>query len=470
MTPQDADDFADLDQHGDFYARNPFFSYEATAGLLPFLTSSHARRLLRAPNQIGKTWAICWEAWAHLIGVDRFKQPRAPSSGWFVVADLENTYPVISEKLHDLEPTDWLDPATHYTPGKGYQTNGKNMVRTKLGHTIAFRGGEGSAMSLASGTIGWLAFDEVPKRQHFSEGISRVAVKEAPVFVGLTPINRPTGYLRERVEGNPETGTPPTEEWVQFRPSLTQADCTTESGRVIRSQASIDKQTAGYDAWEFGQRVYGEWEGVTVGRRLGSFTASNVIDLSDVPPLDLDTGDELRVGIDHGEGNGKQMAYLAAVSGRRFWLLGEYIGKGQTTPREDARGILAMLDSVGVHPFAVARWFGDVNSAGRLGGGEKYNAFLEQAIADELGHSQRPVSIETPSKGKGSVSAGESAMNHAMKEGRFSVVNTCGAFQHSARNYTGREADLKDAIDAARYAVADRLIATRTPSGVRLVR
>ena len=97
------------------------------------------------------------------------------------------------------------------------------------------------------------------------------------------------------------------------------------------------------------------------------------------------------------------------------------------------------------------------------------NSFLERAVATLLHLSQCPFSIDIPTKGRGSVTAGESALNHAMLEGRFFVHESCRAFIHAARHYTGKEADLKHPVDGVRYAIGDLVLATPTTRSVNLV-
>ena len=421
-------------------------------------------------HNCGKTWAGAYEAWAHFIGVHRSRTDLVAASGMVLVADLDNAYPVICEKLRAVEPGDWLDPATRYIAGKGYYTNGSRFIRSKAGQTIIFRSGEGSPMSVESASVAWLWIDEPPKESHFGGALSRVAVAEGPAWMTFTPIQRPTRWLQVHVEGDPETNTAPAEEWVQFRPTLTQEDCTTILGLVIRSTDSIARQTAAYSPWEMAQRVYGEWEGVSVGRRLSGFSEACVV-TEDAFPRSMDLGgtDSIRISMDHGEGTGKQIAHLSLVTASRVVVAREWVGRGNMTPRDVATGVVGMLTSMDLTIHHVAKLVGDVNSAGLVGGGATYNEFVERALCEVLGLQTLPVSIEIPHKGRGSVDAGEGAMSHAMKEGRYLVHESCRALIHSAKHYTGREKDLKDPIDSARYGVADVLLAPRGRPRVELL-
>jgi hypothetical protein len=447
--------------------RNPFFAYDPMRSILPFHASAHPRRMVRAPNQTTKTFSAAWEAWAHLIGAHRWRPEIRPSPGWVMLADLENGYPTIAKKLRAVEPGDWLDPATHYIEGKGYYTNGRRMIRSKLGHLMEFRSGEGEMMALAMASIGWLWIDEVPKQSHFGEALSRVAVAKGPAWMSFTPIGRPAGWLRRHVEGDPDTGDPPREDWQQIRIQLTERDCTTETGRVIRTEDSIERQCAAYSHWELAQRRYGEWEGVSTDRRLKGFSEACLLTLDELPTrINPKAGDEIRVSMDHGEGTGKQVAYLEVLTGRKTYLYREWVARENSGPREVATGILAMLADAGLSIYDVSKIVGDINSAGLAAGkgGGKYNDFIERELCTLLNVATSPVEITTPNKRPGTVDAGESAMSHAMKEGRFFVFYedghpfSCKAFVGSARHYTGREKDLKDPIDAARYGCQDRLL------------
>lgn len=440
---------------------NPFYGYEPTRGMLAFHQSRHLRKLLRAPNQSGKTISCAYEAFAHLTGMHFARDDLRPAHGMAMIADLDNAYPIVSEKLREVAPMDLLDPATKYIEGKGWYTHGSRYILTREGKKLIFRGGEGSRMSAESATVGFLWIDEPPKQDRFGGAVSRVAVANGPVFMGFTPIARPCGYLKERVEGSADTGEPPSEEWVQFRPSLTEQDCTTISGRVIRNQASIDAQAAGMDPWEKAQRIYGEWEGISVGRKLIGFSERCVISASEAPrDFDRADGDELRHSMDHGQLTGKQVLTLQLWQRRKIFMLAETVFPANTGPITIAKEMIRQLGSLGLTVYHLTRIIGDANSAGFLGGGAKYNELIERELCDLLKTSRLPCEFAVPDKRRGSVDAGETVMSSAMRDGRYFVVDTCTSFIRAARLYTGKEEDLKNNIDAARYGVADLLLRT----------
>jgi hypothetical protein len=453
-----------LSTGADYYRRNPFFRYDPMCGMLPFHLSGSTRRFLRCPTQTGKTWAGIYEDWAHLVGVHRWREIE-PSSGWVVLANLENHFAEFCDKLHQLEPRDLLDPATRYTPGKGYYTNGARMIRSKAGHTIKFRSGEGQMQALESGTIGWLHIDEVPKQPHFGAALSRIAVATGPAWMTFTPIGRPVKWLRTHVEGDPELGTAPREHWETFRSSLTPADCTTISGRCIRPAASIAAQVASYSAWEIRQRVYGEWEGTTEGRMVPAYSDEHVFDDS-AAPTHIES---LGFGWDHGQRVGAQVCYLVAYDGFRLWVLGEYVSNEHATPDEDMEGAWKLAERWGVtSPFAINEARGDSNSAGKLGLGMSVNETLERAFARKFGLDSAPFSIRVPYKGKGTVRARPRMVNAACASGRLRVHESCKHLDTSLRNWTGADDDLKHAWDAFGYIAEVYLDASRGTSASKL--
>lgn len=432
----------------DFYRANPFYAYDPMRGMLGFHRSPSARRLVRAGNQVGKSIAGAYEAWAHLVGRHRWRPGLSPSSGWAMVADLENVYPVVSAKLRSLEPAHLLDPATRYAEGKGYYTSGRRMVRTRAGHTLAFRSGEGAAIGVEAASIGWLWIDEPPSRAKFGGALSRVAVAEGPVWITCTPVGRPVEWFRRHLEGDLATGEAAREHWDTWVVPLSEASCTTESGRVIRSASSIARQVASYGAWEIRQRVHGDWEGVTEGRWIPAYGDACVVTDEDVPS----TLEALGLGWDHGERPGAQACYLVGWDGHRLWVLGEYTSHERATPAEDAQGAWALCQRWGLSsPFDVAEARGDSNSAGKLGLGASVNDLLEREFARMFGLDSPPFRVRVPYKARGSVKARARMVSAACASGRFLVHESCRQLDAALRNWAGRDDDLKHALDACGY-------------------
>jgi hypothetical protein len=448
--------------------------YSPMRQAVPFHASAHPRRLARAPNQTSKTISGAVEAWAHATGAHPCNPAfsRAPADGLILIADLQNMYSAVCAKLREVEPGHQLHADCRYIKGKGYYTNGKRLIRLHSGITIEFRGGRGEVVSVASITVGWLWIDEPPGAQHFGEALARVAVFNGPAWMTFTPIGRPVEWLRHHVEGDRETGAPPKEEWEQHSYQLAVEPCTTVDGLPIRDEASIAAQVAACPVGQEGQRLRGEWEGVTQGRALPGFDPSaHVRPLSELVQLLNGHTPEWRLGFDHGEGHQKKIALVTARIGRTFLVLGEYRGPGNTTEHDDAAAVLevlAQLREAGADVSAEliglrGRAIGDSNSAGlggsgRAAAGAKFNDFLERAFALALHLELPPFRIEVPYKGPGSVQTGEALLNTAFKQGQLLIAQDCTALIKSLSHYTlKRESNLKDAIDCLRYSTADVL-------------
>lgn len=449
-----------------YYAADRLASYDPCRQVAPFHLSNHLRRLVRAPNRVSKTRGAAVEAWAHATGRHpanpHFSRP--PSDGWVLVADLQNNYSVLCEEMHATEPGPELHPDTKYVKGKGYYTNGKRMIRLQNGCTIEFRGGGGEVTALASANVGWLWIDEPPKPGHFGEALARVVVSNGPCWMTLTPIGRPVDWLRLHVEGDPSKGIEPAEDWEQHVYELSVEACTTVAGVQIRSEESIAAQRASCPPGQEGQRLRGEWEGVTEGRAIPAFIeAQHTLDRAGIAAALNPLVDqmELRWSWDHGEGTGNQLGYLVACAGRSCWWLDELIHPQNSTPNEIVAAVTACLQSWGLTPDHISRWFGDVNTAGlvaRSAGLRSYNEFLEVAFG-EAGYN---VTIETPNKAPGSVLLGQTAINTALKEGRAWVGDGCVALIKALNHYSVHDRSeanrqLKNALDAARYGVQDRI-------------
>ena len=471
MTPSALADLSDdeLDRRWlAHYDASPLFRYMEgkpggggmTPGQEAFHRATGRRRCLRAANQIGKSYAGAAEAWWHAIGAHPYREVApGPNEGWIVLCDLDNDWPKVSANLRKLEQSGALDPACKYDSLKGYTYGGARRVKLRNGSTMLPKSGTQQQTALAGASIAWIWFDEPPRQSHWGEALTRVSVSGGDAWLTFTPIGKPLAWLKEYFYGNAETGEAGHPEWLpEIVVTLTAANC------PHRTPENIAAQIAEYGPWEMAQRVFGEWEGVTTGRRFRAFGEGCVID-DDGMPAEID---QLRLGLDHGEGIGKQIGYLSGITGKRVVVLRECLPCDEAgrvvespTPHDAARGILRALTSLGLTVHAITRAFGDVNSAGLTGGGGKYNAFIEAAMCDLLRTSKLPFEIEIPAKGRGSVGSGESAMNSAMRDGRYLVHRSCVRGIHALRHYTGREADLKDPIDGQRYAVADVLLATR---------
>jgi len=432
---------------------------KATPKQLEFHRSQSPRRIIRAGNQTGKTLAGAAELMAMATGRHPYREtPRAPALIWAVIADLENHGPAVARKIREVEPAQEISPATRYDPARGYLTRGRRAIEFRNGSLIEFRSGKGEITALASASCDALWFDEPPKASHFGESIARVAVRRlpsgdrAPVWMTLTPIGRPCGWLRDLVEG--VDGEPPAEHWDQTVITLTPEDC------PHRSAESLSQQIASYLPSEVAQRTSGAWVGVTFERLFTGFNDSILFDDDELPDRQWGVG----LTWDHGERSHSEVCLLFAYdeAAREVWVIDEHTSQGRTTTAQDAQATLSMLDRHGLSVAAVTRARGDVNSAGK-NALISVNRLLEESIAEAVGLPSHapPFRILGASKPPGSILWGSRVLNLAMLSGRLRVSPRCHSLIEGLRHWKGTkqsgDANLAHAIDSLRYGVADLL-------------
>ena len=444
----------------------PFEQYVPGPPQRRFHADPARRRLLRAGNQSGKTTAGAMEAWYHALGWHPYQpvDPR-PTTGLVIAADWGSYIDVVSAKMWESAPKWALKAGTDWTKGRGFKHQTLELAN---GSRILFRSAEQGPPAVAGLTVDWMWWDEPPTQDLWGEALSRVAVAGGPVWLTMTPVGRPVDWLQKLVEGDPTTTppTPPTEHWAQTIIRLTPEDM------PYRTAESLRAQTAGYGPWEYAQRVLGAWEGESHDRRFTSWSADLVVPLDQFPAQ----FDELRLGIDHGEGDRKQIGVLVGVQRQNrkapsLWVLGEVAMEAHSSPPAFAAGVRRLLDGFTLTPWHITRAIGDINSAGLAAGGGRYNRFLEAAIATEYGTGTTPLRITDPDKRPGSVSAGEAALHHAMTESRLHVSPGCRVLTNALKHYTGpKDPTYKDPIDALRYGVADLLFDSARPTGRPIIR
>lgn len=413
-----------------------------------FLGSTSRLALGVMANQTGKTTSLCWFANKCCLAFDKSK--GGPGVFLFMIADLDNHYPTVCQKLWEVCARSELDPNTKYTDGKGFYTHGKRLVKFKNGARIEWRGGKGEVMAVAGVTadLGG-ACDEIPMRGHFAEFLRACQRWSAPVRVGFTAVGRPAEWFEERVRGR--EGRPPGDVDSDGQPmwDLYQCAYSVEECPWL-TQEQVDETIAQTDPAQIPQRIYGEWEGPTMDRRFTGMRKSNIIV---EPPTAFY---KVHVGMDHGENVGHQTAvsiFEDPKSGKVI-ITDDYVNERATTTEADADAISVMLDSRNMTIMSVDRWVGDVNSGGKNAEGASINTLLEEAFADMLGVGNCPFRIETAQKGAGSVAFGERMINLALERGDLLVCESAARAIRALWGYRGAKRDPEaHIIDAIRYTV-----------------
>lgn len=431
----------------------PGLAYEAGPTLTRFVESNGRRDLARAPNQVGKSLAGAKRA-------DRWSRANPGGVLGVLVADLVGTYPELCAKIASVITWPDLDPETKYAEGKGFTLHGRYGLRYRNGARWLFRTGRGALQSLEafSAQAGWV--DEVPEQAHYGAFTRGV---HGPLWVTMTPIGREVGWFRKRVEGDAETGEPPLEAWTQFVPSLSVAECPWLTPDLIA------ERIAKTDPYEAPQRLRGEWDGPTGGRRFTAFDGARVINDDQLREMFAASNPYVTMSGDHGEGVGRELWGMILHDQRRIVLADEYVNDHPTRPAEDVSGLMAMLARRRASVANVDRWVADVNSSGKANAGHSVNEDFEAAFALNLGLQSCPFRIEKPSKGAGSVEYGERLLNIAFSAGELFIHERCKRTLKALWGYVDERttSDLKHPIDMLRYGVQPTLL-DRTRANGRL--
>jgi hypothetical protein len=414
---------------------------------------NHNSRALLAPTKSGKTYCGAAEAWWFLTDTHPWHEGYGPDSLGFVLCpDHVTGWPEISYVMRQLEPPGVLSPECRYIEGEGYIHRRHKAIQLRSGARLDCKSCTQQLQSLEGPRVYWAWVNEVPKKDHFNALLGRLSYDGGPVWVTTTPIGRPTDWLRAKIEGLPDEGLPPDDPswWVEHV-------ALSYDNMPHRAPGTIEKQIARTDPWEVNQRIYAQWDGISIGRRLRAFTEGHLYDDSQLPTGSI----EWRLGWDWGEGEGRTSGHLVGIhKGRNIRIHREFASTPDEgfSPRAYARQTLRMLDEAGLTIWDISKAAGDTNSAGMLGAGFRFNALMEEALAAELKMTHCPLNIEPAMKRKGAPKASISAINSMMIEGRWHVHESCLKFQRSARHYTGKEEDLKHPLDSARYPVMDLLL------------
>ena len=409
-------------------------------------------RSFRAANDVGKSYAGGFEAWCHLLNSHPYREtPGDGSEGWLLCPDLKAGWKAVSQTMRKLEPPGVLDPACHFVPGIGYLYRSRKIIRINNANGGGLMVGNGckqDLQSLEAAKIAWLWVDEPPKEAHFHACRSRL-VNPAPVWLTLTPINRPVEYLRNIVDGDPEAKTGPLEPgWLSMQVALTYANA------PHRTREHIDTKIAQCPDYEMAQRIRAEWEGYTIGRMVPGFSDANVFTDEDTDRIAAITaGDvELCFSGDYGERPGATVFYLQAWIGGRLYVLGEWVSKERMTPAEE---VAAMTDELlapwGVKWTMIQKGVGDSNSSGKHGVGLSMNEEYERCIGRACSMTRPPFQMSTPWKGAGSVKWRPRMLSAAFLEGNILVFGQCTKLIHSLRHWMGEGGDIRHAWDGFSY-------------------
>lgn len=464
--------------HGD-----PLFGYRCGLVLRMLvrdvLEGQRGPKLVRAANGVGKSLTVCYLV-ARLAVENPGTKYRITGPTRSQVRNVTGRY-----LWQLLQPGGHLAHGSRWAAGRGWTRN--NTVILANGSEIELRSYEDREGAAAGDhQIAVNVLDEPPPESKWHENAGR-----GIVIVAATMVERinPVGWLRDLVEGKEgERETTPERQagrypmrtgWTQYVVPYTYEQV---SHFLTPSEYRDSGTLVHVGSVEEPQRVWAAWEGVATDGKFGGWSPALLISRPDLlDELRDDKGrarvDHVRYGIDHGTGDGKQRQYVVLVAGgelarrRRFYVVAEHVGRRNHVPLDHVRAMARALETwLGPQWYYsdALRVFGDINSAGPLGAGASLNHMMEGALADLLGFDESPIRIESPDKTPTWKDAREIAINHAMTEGRWRVLE--GAAPRAVRAfqvYRGGETDPhKDSIDALGYAVQDLMLAHDVASGL----
>lgn len=410
------------------YKAHPADGFRPSPALAEFMSDTSNRILVRAANRVGKSVHAAVKLAKRML---KYPNKRYRAVG----VNYKQAIGVISKLLAQFIPKDQLAPGCEYTETNGWT---HHLIRLKNGTTCQIKSSDQKGIAHSGDDLDGIWIDEPPSRDVWLESVKRVMSRRGFLWVTMTPIGRPCEWLREIVEAADSP-------WVQHVVEFSHANCPWYTRKQV--QDWLDE--ASESPWAYRQTIFGDWEGEVLDRVFMGFDSDCIIGDDQLP----DEGEKFRIGIgiDHGEGIGKQVAILCLWTGSTFIAVDETVNETRTTPDQDARSILKKLGTWGWDLSDVQKLVGDINSAGKLGAGLKVNEVLAAELALASGQRSCTVTIDPPPKGGGSVEYGEKLLNSAFMRGKLRIHSNCKTLIHCLKNYAEGDEDLKHSIDALRY-------------------
>jgi len=432
----------------------PLSLFRPSPAQIDVLLSTSLRRLVRAGNRAGKSQFAAAELVAKAC-----THPRGRYRA--VGPTFTTTNRVVGRLLYELIPPGLLHKDSQYDPARGWK---HRLIRLTNGAEIEIRSYDQLQTAHAGSPLHGIWLDEPPPFNIFVESETRLRDYSGWMLITATPAGMPMKYLKELVEHSPH--------WKEFVIPFDANSCPWYSDEQIAEIIEM----ASWSPATFDQRINGAWEGVTDDRFFSHYD----------PTISLKGRDKLiskvprwRIGIDHGQGENRQVAYLIGADvepgtnrARTAHVFREFkSGKAGLNAAQIAAGLKNMVDDVAKVGNIDARviWgnikiVGDSNSAG-LGKRGLYNAEISSALSDLGVH----VRIDSPDKRPGNKEEGESLINELLSRTKdksrsdgFTLDPSCTLLADCLSHYIQGKKDLADPADAVRYGLWDLLTASRS--------
>jgi phage terminase large subunit-like protein len=431
-----------------------------------WLTSPAPRKLLRAGNQLGKTWSAMAEVIYRATGTHPHYATHKPPVEIWVVCTSWSQSVAIMRKFWDLVPRDVIRP-TRFDPRNGFGKDNPAVVFLN-GSVVRFRTTNQGPEALAGATIHYVAVDEPCDEDIYRELDRRVLRNAGSIGITLTPINRPCGWLRELVEAGSIEEVHATLTVDNLTPTGASGPLRLLDGTPM-DQDWIDLQRRLTPPSYAPVVLDGEWETRPFGVFFSCFDRARHI--NGAVRLDPARGAiKWVLGIDYAAADRQygQVGVLSQVQsyaddkGRRqelIYVVDHAAMPGVASSEQFASEVASMLTRNGLRWRELASVYGDNPIATRWV--EKSNLNTSRAMAREL---SIPLSALTPrilsakdgSPSAGAMDTGCRYIYEGLAAGRIILHPRCEVLATGFEqwDYT-RDHPLKDILDAFRYSLKD---------------
>jgi len=392
----------------------------------------------RSGNRIGKTR----HGAARLI----FFALTRPGTRYRAIGPtFQHTVEVIGRVLWELIPPEALSAESRYDAARGWKDK---LIRLKNGSTIQIRSYDQDPLAHSGEALHGVWCDEPPPPAILDENLGRLMDFGGWMLITCTPINAPCSHLRALAESPG---------WREHVISFSEQSAPWYTAEQIAERVAECLATPA----TYGQRIHGDWEGTTIDRHFSGFDPTRHV-LADDRPFDA-----YRIGVDHGKGENRQVAYLIGIrwqtDGRRLaeslHILREYkSGQAGQTAKLIAEGIYRMVTGFALsanltpeHVVGLLKSYGDSNS-----GLDEVGTFNEK-INLELRALAPGLRLRSPVKVAGARENGEALLNERALADRLTVDPKCPLLVQALSHYIQGKPAYKDPIDGLRYGVYDTL-------------
>lgn len=424
----------------------------------------------RAGNQLpplGKSIVMACEAIWYCLEEHPFKEIRKVAKTIDVMIFSANSKQSKSmqRKIWELVPKNELAASVKYDAIIGFQ-GVEPACRFRNGNIIRFKTLEAGTTSYAGFECDLICVDEpIPKpaEQIFSELEKRVQARNGRIILGFAPIGQDCQWLVPLITPSEERPIPLIKDYhYRANPSLFVIPRT---GKLMKTASGIECNQEWVDSLIQNTipafvpiRIHGEMDAHYEGARFPQFDRSRHVFTGN--PID---GLSLKLGIDHGSGNHhSSCAVLLGMEqtdeGPIVWVLDEYYSETETTQKQDAKGIIAMLDRNDVDYHMLHSAFGDKPHKSNALTIMKSNTYLHTHIATELNIQSgrlRPKignAKEGANHGHGSVDIRQRWLTELFIEDRIRISSKCNRFIESLHKFDGNDkSQWKHLIDAMLY-------------------